>query len=230
VLLDRQATRAAMFGEISAFMHKKHLVQPTSINSDEKPSGGGKREFLRDVAPLAREEQSSMLRGHLLIISLSTHGLILPETEELYLVPYDYDPANGLGTGFSTTTLISALSTIARMGGKVLLILDACHAGGINFDISKYSGLLAGGRVSCLSSCSSGEQSYEMKTDGKPGGVFTHYLTEGLRGGAAIKGGKIVTLRDLYDYTSDKVSQKYDQHPQLIGTLDGNTIVKNLNQ
>lgn len=205
LLLDEQASRAAIFGKINDFMLKQN-----SSGSD----------------------QSSSLQGYLLIISISAHGVILSETEEFCVAPFDYSPANPLGTAFSTLTLISAMSVIARRGGKVLLILDACHAGGINFDISKYGGLMAQGGVSCLSSCSSGEKSFEVKgRDNKPGGIFTHKLVEGLSGLADTQKTGVVTLRDLYDYVYSELGkepQGRDQHPLLIGTLSGNTVLKKL--
>lgn len=194
-LSDDKATRSAILGSIGNYMNLR--------NANEKDN----------------------LRGNLLIVSISGHGVLLPETDEFCVVPYDYEKLNALGTTLSTITLINAFSTIARMGGKVLLILDACHAGGINFDISKYGSLLSKGGVACISAASANERALETKD----GGVFTHFLIEGLQGAADVNNSGYIYLRDWFDYTYDNViSTVSDQHPLLIGTLPGDTVIKKM--
>lgn len=162
----------------------------------------------------------------LLIITISAHGTIV--NNDLAIVPHDIETENMLGTVLSLSYTINAISKIAKNGSKVLLILDACHTGAIKFDIAKYSGILSQGGISCMSSCGPKEFAYEMVfEDGERQGTFTKYLIEGLNGKADFDSLGIITLRDLYDYTYEKVCEKHrNQHPLLIGTLDGNTILK----
>lgn len=164
----------------------------------------------------------------LLIITISAHGAIL--NNDMAIATYDVEDDNQLGTVLSMFYVMNALSQIAKNGGKVLLLLDACGAGGIPFDIAKYSGILSSqGGISSIASSGANEESYEREFDGEQQGVFTKYLIEGLDGGADFDKLNIITLRDLYDYTYQKVTEKIPkQHPILIGTLEGNTILKTL--
>lgn len=166
----------------------------------------------------------------LLIFSVSAHGIIV--NNDFAIVTYDTEQANILGTVLPTYYVLNALSEIAKNGGRVLIILDACHAGAINFDIAKYSGILSGGGMSCLNSSGPNEVSMETAFPTKRGkmtqGVFTRHLINGLKGGADFDNQHIITLRDLYDYVYQKVCGQFDQHPVLIGTLEGNTILKSL--
>jgi uncharacterized caspase-like protein len=167
----------------------------------------------------------------LLIFSVSSHGTII--NSDLALLPYDAERENLLGTVLSTHFLLNALSTIAKNGGKVLFLLDACHAGAMSFDIGKYGGILSEGGISCLYSSGPNEVSYESQFTGDGGekirqGVFTKHLLDGLKGNADLDGLRIITLRDLYDYVYRQVSREFHQHPVLVGTLEGNTILKTL--
>ena len=164
----------------------------------------------------------------LLVLTISAHGTIV--NNDFAIVTYDSESGNLLGTALPTYYMLNALSEITKNGGKVLLILDACHAGAINFDVGKYSDILAGGGMSCLNSSGPNEVSYEsVFTEGSRQvrqGVFTYYLLEGLQGGAQTAGLSMITLRDLYDYIYQNVCRHYQQHPVLIGTLEGSTILK----
>jgi hypothetical protein len=162
----------------------------------------------------------------LLILTISAHGSIL--YDELVIVTYDTEDENMLGTVLPMFYAMNAISKIAKNGGKVLLILDACHTGAINFDIAKYSGILSQGGISCINSCGPREYAYEtIFENNEHQGVFTKYIIEGLSGKADYDSLGIITLRDLYDYAYEKVSNKFiTQHPLLIGTLEGNTILK----
>jgi uncharacterized caspase-like protein len=166
----------------------------------------------------------------LLVFSISAHGAIV--NNDFSIVTYDTEQENQLGTVLPTYYVLNALSEITKNGGRVLIVLDTCHAGAINFDIAKYSGILSGGGMSCLNSSGPNELSMEFafETDrGKtPQGVFTKHLIDGLNGAADQDSLGIVTLRDLYDYVYQKVCVQFEQHPVLIGTLEGNTILKSL--
>lgn len=165
----------------------------------------------------------------LLIITISSHGAI--NNNDFVIAPYDAETENWLGTLLPMYYVMNALSDIANNGSKVLLILDACHTGAINFNAAKYSGILLQGGISCINSCGPAEVSKEMVCgkDSEPRGVFTNHIIEGLNGNADFDGLGIITLRNLYDYAYEKVCNQVErQHPLLIGTLEGNTILKTL--
>lgn len=166
----------------------------------------------------------------LFVFSVSAHGTI--RYDDFAIITHDTLMENQLGTALSTSYLLSALSQITRKNnGKVLLILDACHAGAMPYDISKYSGYLTQGGMSCLFSSGPNELSYESHFQSNDGesqqGVFTHHLIDALHGNAKDENGRnIVTLRNLYDYVYEHVSAGFKQHPVLIGTLAGNTVLR----
>jgi uncharacterized caspase-like protein len=162
----------------------------------------------------------------LLIITISAHGAIV--NNDLAIVTYDVDD-NLLGTVLSMSYTMNAISEIAKNGGKVLLVLDACQTGAINFDIAKYSGVLSQGGISCMNSCGPREYAYECEFSKDIGrqGAFTKHIIDGLSGKADFDNLGIITLRNLYDYAYEKVNEKFpQQHPLLIGTLEGNTILR----
>ena len=164
----------------------------------------------------------------LLIITISSHGTI--NNNDFAIVPYDVEIENWLGTLLPMYYVMNALSEIANNGSKVLLILDACHTGAINLNIAKYSGILSQGGISCINSCGPAETSKEMRyEEDQHRGVFTNYIIEGLNGNADFDSLGIITLRNLYDYAYEKVCNEVSgQHPLLIGTLEGSTILKTL--
>jgi len=182
----------------------------------------------KDILGSIEWYMNNLKKRDLLIITISAHGTI--NNNDFAIVPYDAETQNRLGTLLPMYYVMNALSEIAKNGSKVLLILDACHTGAINFDIAKYSGILSGGGVSCMNSCGSTETAKEYKCeDGEQRGAFTNYILEGLSGKAEFDSPGIITLRNLYDYAYGKVCEKVkQQHPLLIGTLEGNTILKTL--
>ncbi len=57
-------------------------------------------------------------------------------------------------------------------------------------------------------------------------GIFTYFLTEGLRGAADLNRDGIVSLDELYAYVEQQVSRKSravggNQHPVMKGELEG---------
>ena len=57
-------------------------------------------------------------------------------------------------------------------------------------------------------------------------GIFTYYLTEGLRGAADLNRDGIVSLQELYEYVEQQVTRKSraiggNQHPVMKGELEG---------
>ena len=203
----------------------------------------------KNILAVINNYMTQLVKGDLLIISVSSHGGIV--NNDLAIVPFDAELKNLLGTVVPTLYLIQALSKIAENGGKILLILDICHSGTLNFDIGKYSSELSGGGISSIYACGPNEMAKEMQFEKKvektndvvyakdtpkemiiqkeSRGIFTKYLIDGLNAGADFNNLKMITLRNLYDFVYENVcKQVNDQHPALIGTLEGNTILKYL--
>jgi uncharacterized caspase-like protein len=79
------------------------------------------------------------------------------------------------------------------------------------------------GRV-IITAARSSEVSIELPDLGH--GVFTYYLTEGLKGAGDLNRDGIVSLQELYEYVQQQVVQKSravggNQHPQFRGDVEG---------
>jgi uncharacterized caspase-like protein len=122
-----------------------------------------------------------------------------------WLLPLDGDPRNMKETAVSTDRLISDL--VARKPKRSLLFLDADR--NLQKEAKTTVALRAarGTELGVLYSCEAGERSLRVK-EGQRGGVFTHYLLQGLAGDreAAAPGGEI-TFDGLKRYLQDKVRQ-----------------------
>lgn len=139
-----------------------------------------------------------------------------------YLCPVEATLDKVKETLIATDEFSAALKSIRA--GRLVVFLDACHAGGIGetkdpgtqvkagLTDSAYSLLSQGqGRV-VIASCRPDEVSYELS--GMRNSLFTHYLLEGLRGGAAGQDGA-VWVTGLFGYVYQQASQHNLQHPFL---------------
>ncbi len=137
-----------------------------------------------------------------------------------YLCPVEADSYNIRATAISSGEFSTALHAIPAR--KIVVFFDACHSGGVGevkeaeyqmkagLSPQQYERLAVGeGRV-IIASCKPDEVSWELKD--MRNGLFTHYLLEGLRGGAAGPEGE-VSIIDLYQYAAKKVKA----HGQQIG-------------
>lgn len=148
-----------------------------------------------------------------------------------YLCPIDVDRRSPRATAIHADDLSRALSALPAK--QVVVFLDACYSGGMDAPASGWdstafglsdqavSRLAGGGRV-VIASSRSDELSWELASLKR--GLFTHYLIEGLAGGAAGPDGAVRVL-DLYDYLSTHVPQHEDQHPVIKGSLDSNFVI-----
>ena len=169
----------------------------------------------------------------MVLFYFSGHGYRPSESETTYLIPYDYDMED-----YETTCInFDDLSKkIQRMeANKVVVILDACHAGGVKPKGSRSAGITgiaqkfaeafqkAEGRQLLLSS-----DEKEVSWETEECGVFTHFLLEGLEGKADTnpKDG-VITFSEVAsyveytvpEYTREKFSQI--QNPARRGDLGG---------
>lgn len=148
-----------------------------------------------------------------------------------YLCPIDADSRALRATAIHADDLGRALGALKAR--HVAVFLDACYSGGMAapangwdstaFGLSEQAvGRLAGSGRVVIASSRSDELSWELASLKR--GLFTHYLIEGLRGGAAGFDGAVRVL-DLYDYLSKHVPEHQHQHPVIKGELDSNFVI-----
>ena len=183
-------------------------------------------------------------KGDLVIIYYAGHGA--PEADyskkssdgfAKYLVPYDAKADDLYATAIPMREIADVFDRIEAQ--RIIFLSDACYsgaAGGRSFSLGRFRGVRIGdptaqlatgtGRV-IITASGPNEPAVEDKKLGH--GVFTHYLLEGLRGGAADKAGN-VTLHGLYKYLADRVTRKSkeiggNQRPVMKGEVRGDIIL-----
>jgi hypothetical protein len=158
--------------------------------------------------------------------------------ENLFLLPYDTQYDSVPTTGFPMWDIETALKRFIK-AKKVIVITDACHAGGVGqaFDVARRSGrgltvvpvsssLQNLSRISegvCIISASDDNQlSQESAQWGGGHGVFTFHLLEGLKGKADYNKDGTVTLGELIPFLSEQVRRetRNAQTPTVAGRFD----------
>jgi len=177
-------------------------VKVLSDERDEKPTRNNIISKLKSICRSANPEDY-------VLFYFSGHGY--EKDGKSYLLCSDtYFNAveeTALSTEFVRKTLESSLARVK------IIILDACHSGVIK-------GVKNSGKMTeqlfkaffpppegfaVLSSCKLGEYSYEWPE--KEHSVFSYYLLEGLRGKADKDEDGIISLTELYRYTSENVKK-----------------------
>ena len=152
-----------------------------------------------------------------------------------YLIPSDADPDDLYSTALPMDELQTIFGRIEAE--RVVMFLDACYsgaAGGRTFASKKTRAgsvddlflerlTRAKGRA-IITASRPAEVSIELPELGH--GIFTYFLTEGLRGAADLNRDGIVSLDELYAYVEQQVSRKSravggNQHPVMKGELEG---------
>ncbi len=152
-----------------------------------------------------------------------------------YLIPSDADPDDLFSTALPMDDLQTIFGRIEAE--RVVMFLDACYsgaAGGRTFasrttratavdDLFLERLTRSRGRAIVTASRPS-ELSIELPELGH--GIFTYYLTEGLKGAADLNRDGIVSLQELYEYVEQQVARKSravggNQHPVMKGEMEG---------
>jgi uncharacterized caspase-like protein len=136
-----------------------------------------------------------------------------------YLLPVDVDADNLLATGLSDDDLKKVL---ADLPGRVLTLLDACHAGAAGGDARKAAGALTDDLVRDLATDDYGvvvmaaamAREYSLENNRFGHGNFTLAVVEGLAGKAGRADGAVY-LHNLDAYVTDRVKELSAgrQHP-----------------
>jgi len=166
----------------------------------------------------------------------SGHGVPIVTDDgmnDILLIPYDVEKAWIKEYGFSLNKLYADLDALGAR--SVTVMLDACFSGG-----SRPSGLFRSESVANqklvvaddmamaqpwldnpsfrVMTSSRGDQT-SLGFDPSRSGLFTYHLATGMQGDADTDGDKAITIGELSDYVSEKVSHDSDgaQTPQLYG-------------
>lgn len=160
------------------------------------------------------------------LIFFSGHGgrLVGGPQAGNYLIPYDCDPDALLTTAMSGRELTELLRQITAQ--RLLVLFDACYSGGTGeakdlmserpefksgLDEKTYEQLAQGtGRV-IMASSRTDETSLVLSS--MQNSLFTHYLLEALRGNARTRGDKLLRIFDVFEYVSEQVPTRGNQHP-----------------
>lgn len=180
------------------------------------------------------------LAEDMVTIFFAGHGS--PESPDnpsnLFLLPYDAKYDNIPSTGFPMWDIETALKRYIR-AKKVVVIADACHAAGVGqpFDVARRANRalmvnpissslgelsMASDGVAIFSASADNQYSQEGQEWGGGHGVFTHFLLEGLKGGADFNKDGKVNLGELNLYLSEQVRRatKNAQSPIVSGKFD----------
>jgi hypothetical protein len=152
-----------------------------------------------------------------------------------YLIPSDADPDDLFSTALPMDDLQTIFGRIEAE--RVVMFLDACYsgaAGGRTFASKKTRAgtvddlflerLTRSKGRAIVTAARPAEVSIELPELGH--GIFTYFLTEGLKGAADLNRDGIVSLQELYEYVEQQVSRKSravggNQHPLMKGELEG---------
>jgi hypothetical protein len=159
-----------------------------------------------------------------LVLYFSMHGMCVDAKDgsgrsQVYLVPSDGNPANPHETMISMDWLRHLLQSQVR-ARRVVLLLDACHSGGIqasvpenhyrHFTTRSFETALKSDQmwrqdqcIYVLTSCKGNESSLEMGS--VKHGLFTYWLLAGMDGAADANGDATITMDELYQFVSREV-------------------------
>jgi Flp pilus assembly protein TadD len=157
---------------------------------------------------------------------------VVAERGESYFVAHDSDPQNLHATSVSFEEVNNTLTNKIR-AATVVLLADACHAGGIGWTSDpsvpstaqkSFDALGAKDRafLKLLASRPS-ERSYEDERWGGGHGVFTYSILTALRGAGERDRDGFVRVSELIDYVSRAVPEQTAsmQNPRIAGNFEG---------
>jgi len=149
------------------------------------------------------------------LVYFSGHGI---ETPDYYLMPYGYDLTNLSETAISGAIFTDCLRAIKA--GKLVVVLDCCHAGGqaeakgwvkspLPVSVIEQLGG-SNGRVILASS-----RKNEVSWTGNPYSVFTASVLEGFSGHGAFEEDGYARILDITLWAARKVAERTQdkQHP-----------------
>jgi hypothetical protein len=199
--------------------HCGYPEQNVAILTDKEATLDGIRKVLADLAAIATADDT-------VSIFFSGHGARIGKGTDATsaLVPYDCKRSNIGGTALGETELSRAIAAIKA--SRVIIIVDACHAGGTaslksdlggdideGFDEKSLQQLARGtGRVVFASSRAT---ETSLVLEGERNSVFTTAMLAGLKGAAPAARDGTIKVFDLFNYVSETVRRAVPgrQHP-----------------
>jgi TPR repeat protein len=176
----------------------------------------------RNIRGALREFLKSATADDIVFIYFAGHGAPDPDrAADLYLMAYDTKKDSIASTGIPMTDVSDATRRVYAQ--DLFVFVDACHSGGVNDQpgtrgeitntindaFLKRLESTAPSQVTFTAS-EKNQVSREGPQWGGGHGVFTHFLLEGLKGGADEEGNgdQIVTLGELLEYVRSHVSRE----------------------
>jgi WD40 repeat protein len=164
-------------------------------------------------AAFERLKQQATQRD-LIVILMAGHGKTTP-AGTFYFLPHEMDAKDIETTGLAQADILEALGTFPA---KVVLFLDACHAGGIaqgprfvsrslEPNLSEFVRELISGTVGVAVFCASQPKEESLESRDFANGAFTEALLEGLMGKANSDNNEVVTINELDSYITKRVRQ-----------------------
>jgi len=165
----------------------------------------------RDILIALNEIAQKAAPEDMVLVYFSGHGYKPPdENETTYLIPYDVDMRDLDATAINFNRLSDRITKMEAR--KVVVILDACHSGGVKPKGARSVGTTglvrryleafekSEGRALLLSSDES-----EVSWEEDAGGVFTSFLLRGLNGEADVNRDGLVTFTEAALYVEKAV-------------------------
>jgi formylglycine-generating enzyme required for sulfatase activity len=193
-----------------------------------------------DVEALTDVDETAIRRGisklfanrkndDLVLLYFSGHG-VTDSRNDFYLSGISTDKNDLLSTAVSSDFVQKAMNQ--RGSKRQVLILDCCHSGAFPKgmtakDIGKVNlSPKLGGEGRAILTASDSTQ-YAFEQEGFELSLYTHFLVEGLRTGAADRDDDgAVTVDELYEYVRDKVKSVNDlMSPEVYAVKEGYRIV-----
>jgi uncharacterized caspase-like protein/tetratricopeptide (TPR) repeat protein len=157
---------------------------------------------------------------------------VVAERGETYFVAHDSDPQNLHATGISFREVNDALTNKLK-AATVILLADACHAGGIGWTSDPASPTAAQRSLEALGTkdraflkllaSRPSERSFEDDRWGGGHGIFTYSILSALRGAAERERDGFIRVSELIDYVSRVVPEQTgsQQNPRFAGNFEG---------
>jgi WD40 repeat protein len=163
-----------------------------------------------DLVPTVESFFADATDGETLLLYFAGHGLA--DGREGYLLPVDYRAEQPHAGALSASALWKA--ALASKAARVVIVLDACRAGGFRLPETLGDDLENNDRIGLVLAASAGNDSYESPQ----GGRFTQAFVDALRDPANLDyDSGAVQLGKAYVSASGAV---YKQGPRIKGRLD----------
>lgn len=159
----------------------------------------------------------------LVLVLMAGHGVSTSDNA-FYFLPHDVESEQVEATGIKYSDVTDVLGSLPC---KVIMLLDACHAGGLakaglkrrdlQPNLTEFIRELTSESVGVVVFCASQPRESSVESDDWRNGAFTEALLEGLGGKADYDRNGIITINEINLYLTErvKVLTKGEQHPGL---------------